>query len=202
MIVHFVRHGETGTRGVLNGRRSDPPASREGDAAAIRQIESLRPDLLVASPLLRCRIAAEVASKRLRIPLQVNAAWAEYDFGDWDGRLLSDLRAEFPDQLDAFYDDPERHPAPNGEAWADFRERIVTALMLLEQREHERRVVVVTHGGVMRGILRFALGFSFRDTWAVALDYATVMSVSYDSDTGGRLWGQLVGLYPATSCVD
>lgn len=202
MIVHFVRHGHAGRPGALNGRQSDPPASREGDAAVIRQIEPLGPELMISSPLRRCRIAAGLASERFGVPLQVDAAWAEYDFGDWDGRLLSDLRAEFPDQLDGFYDDPERHPAPNGEAWADFRERIVTALMLLQQRQHERRVVVVTHGGVMRAILRLALGFSFRDTWAVALDYATVMSVSYDSDTGGRLWGQLVGLYPATSCVD
>ncbi|MCR5878556.1 histidine phosphatase family protein [Phenylobacterium sp. J367] len=75
----------------------------------------------------------------------------ELSWGDWDGRLRSDLMAAFPD---AFGTSGWAFDAPTGETYASVCARMADWLADLPP-EPERRVIAVSHGvagRVLRGV--------------------------------------------------
>jgi len=155
-IVHIdlLRHGETvgGTR--FRGSLDDPLTEQ-----GFRQMEAAVAngdpwDAIVTSPLSRCAAFAERLALRLAIPQQVDERLREIHFGAWEGRSYAELMAMAPVALTRFLGDPFRHPPPGAESLEAFRERTLEAL-----RDHlmpcnqGRRLLLVTHGGVIRVML-------------------------------------------------
>ncbi|MGH2477266.1 MAG: histidine phosphatase family protein, partial [Candidatus Limnocylindrales bacterium] len=99
MIV-LVRHGRTdaNARGLLLGR-ADPVLDDEGRAQAARMAAALGPldgARVVTSPLARCRQTAEliVAATDHEVPLDIDEAWIELDYGAFDGLGPGDVPAD------------------------------------------------------------------------------------------------------------
>lgn len=156
-IVDLVRHGEVAGELCLRGGRTDDPLSQRGWAQLRRAVaDGGRWEVVVSSPLARCRAFAESLAPSLRVAQDERLA--EYDFGDWDGRGLEQLWAEQGDALAAFLDDADRMTPPGGEHAADFRSRVRAAWNDLIDAERGRRMLVIGHGGVLRQWVSDALG--------------------------------------------
>lgn len=127
----------------------------------------------------------------------MDAAWSELDFGDWDGHPASGVDAA---ALAAFHDDPRRHPAPGGEAWDAFEQRIDAGLRALVEQGGQWRgapVLVVSHAGPLRMALSLACGWPLALTWGVRIDYGTRLRLRVERGDAGRPWGELLELRPA-----
>lgn len=152
--IDLLRHGETvgGTR--FRGSLDDP-LTEEG----FRQMEGAVAkggpwDTIVTSPLSRCAAFAQSLAQRLSIPLQVDERLKEIHFGDWEGLTYAEVMATAPLALSRFMADPLRHPPPGAEPVDAFRGRILAALQdHLESINLGRRLLFVTHGGVIRVLL-------------------------------------------------
>lgn len=156
-IVDLLRHGEVTGELCLRGGRTDDPLSDKGWAQLRRAVEDGgRWDVVVSSPLTRCRAFAESLAPSLRVV--VDERLAEYDFGDWDGRSLDELWAEQGDAVAAFLDDADQVTPPGGETAADFRARVRAAWDNLIETERGQRVLVIGHGGVLRQWVSDTLG--------------------------------------------
>jgi len=148
--VWLVRHGETGwSRDRRYTGWSDVPLTGAGEA----QAEALRDQLpsgtgvrAWTSPLGRCVRTAELAG----LDAVVDDRLRELDFGDIEGARWDDLAGDVQEQLLDF----DSFSAPNGESTADLRSRVHAFLRSLPTGRH----VVVTHGGVVRMLLREAGG--------------------------------------------
>ena len=98
MIV-LVRHGRTdaNARGLLLGR-ADPALDHEGrlQAARLAAAPGRSETRVVSSPLARCRQTAEliVAASEHDVPLDVDEAWIELDYGAFDGLGAGDVPAD------------------------------------------------------------------------------------------------------------
>ena len=155
-LVDLLRHGavEGGIR--FRGCRDDPLSS-EGQ----RQMEQAMQDTsdwtaVVASPLRRCLEFANRLSRVRDLPLSIDFAWREREFGDWEGQAPEQIPA---DELTRFWTDPTRFTPPNGESYDDFRRRILT-LWKTCLTTRERHTLIVTHGGVIRIIIAEVLQMS------------------------------------------
>ncbi|MBF0108818.1 MAG: histidine phosphatase family protein [Magnetococcales bacterium] len=174
LLIDLLRHGEVTGGARFNGK-SDPPLTEAGwktmeRAAAL----SDKADGLLSSPLERCSVFAQWWGKKNGIPVVLDAAWREYDFGLWDGRTSAEVMAMDPLGLAAFWDDPTLHPPPGGEPMDLFAERISGCLHSLTTSSSPEfpapeHLLVITHGGVMRQLAALALGRSFRDIWSLNL---------------------------------
>lgn len=102
---------------------------------------------VVTSPLRRCRRLATLLAARARVPLAVDAGWAEIDFGAWEGRRWETLpRAE----IDAWADDLLHARPHGGESVAMLLARIRSALA---RAGRGGPTLVVTHAGPIRAAL-------------------------------------------------
>ena len=153
----LVRHAVIDAQSRLCGSL-DLPLSRAGRAAVQALVrrpgDAEGPDALFTSPLNR---AAEVASQLGRawgVEPQ-RADWArEIDCGAFEGLPLEQLQREFPDlwrrnqaQLE------DTFAWPGGETYARFRARVLAGLAGAAAAYPSRRVVVVTHAGVISQVV-------------------------------------------------
>jgi alpha-ribazole phosphatase len=152
-FVGLLRHGEVEGDAVYRGR-TDDPLNATGWTQMRAATDGLRCwDLVVASPLRRCAAFAEAVAREQGLPLALEADLAEIDFGDWEGRSAVELMAECPAALADFWRDPANHPPPGGESLSCFQRRVVTAWESLCRRHAGKRLLLVTHGGVIRMLL-------------------------------------------------
>lgn len=163
----LIRHGETDFNRALRFQgHVDVPLNVQGRAQAERLAERLRDepiDGLVSSDLRRARETAEpLLRQRPGLALATDAAWREQGFGVIEGLTAQEIRQQHPPLWQSWLrHDPDDAP-PGGESARDFHARVWRALSALASAYAGRRVVVVTHGGVLdriwRGVHALPLG--------------------------------------------
>ena len=106
--ITLLRHGES--TGNLEGRvqgRSDYPLTKRGlqQAKALArhwQAEKVSFDKIISSPSQRARKTAEIIAESLSLPVELDPAWMERGFGEWEGLVLEEILQIKPD-IDFFH---------------------------------------------------------------------------------------------------
>lgn len=150
MKLDLLRHGETERGGGFRGSLDDALTER-GWAQMGAGIEGAGPwDALVSSPLQRCAGFARDLQRRLGLPLSFEPELRELHFGQWEGRSAAELMEDQAEGLGRFWNDPYSFTPPDGESLLDFEARVLAASERLRVRFLGQRVLLVTHGGVIR----------------------------------------------------
>ncbi|MFC5697612.1 alpha-ribazole phosphatase family protein [Pseudomonas sp. GCM10022186] len=150
MKLDLLRHGETERGSVFRGSLDDP-LTASGWAQMRAGIDGAGPwDVLVSSPLQRCAAFANALERELGLPLHIDADLRELHFGLWEGRSAAELMEAHADGLGRFWNDPYGFTPPEGEPLLDFEARVLAAGERLRERFAGQRVLLVTHGGVIR----------------------------------------------------
>lgn len=154
--VHLFRHGEVAGSRVCRGQHDaalSPRGVAQSDAAAawFRRTQPA-PDVVVSSDLSRC---AELA-RRLGTDVRYAPELREQDMGAWDGRGWEELTREDPAGTTAYWADYVNARPPGGETYGECFARAVA--WWEAQDFADRRVVVVTHIGVIRALVCRWLG--------------------------------------------
>ncbi len=147
------------TAGSVFLGRSDAPLSERG-WQQLRQATKTDYDwqVVVSSPMRRCREFAEQLAGQRNIACHLNSDLREMDFGCWDGQSAEAIYKVSPELLTAFWENPAQFSPPDGEPWAEFSARVRSAwheLLLTFPGQH---LLVVGHAGVQRLILAEVLG--------------------------------------------
>ena len=167
-----VRHGES-TWNVL-GRyqgQADVPLSREGRLQAAILAERLTAQTFAAvysSDLSRALETAEIVTERLEgAPVvTLDTGLREIDVGLLSGKDSPQLRLEHADYLEALRADPWETRRPGGESMKDLYARAGASFHAMRGRHPGQRVLVFTHGGVVRVAVGLALGGVPQNAWA------------------------------------
>ncbi|MEM7098375.1 MAG: histidine phosphatase family protein [Pseudomonadota bacterium] len=105
------------------------------------------PDLIVTSPLQRCRKLAEFAAKTLSCDCIVDTRLTEMDFGRWETQSWSTIPRQ---ELDAWAAD-FLHAAPHGgESVEALNHRVAGRLQ--DDKAANRSTLWVTHAGVIKSV--------------------------------------------------
>jgi len=159
-VFHLLRHGEHGLLGrVLAGRMPGVGMTERGRAEIASQAERLATEKIAAiyaSPLQRTRESAEIVAARLGLPIEFRDDLIELDFGEWTGATFDSIRAD--PRWQAWSTQRSLAAIPGGESMRAVQQRVVAALLELNERHLHATVVLVSHGDVIRSVLLFALG--------------------------------------------
>jgi broad specificity phosphatase PhoE len=159
-VFHLLRHGEHGLLGrVLAGRMPGVGMTERGRAEIASQAQRLVGEKIAAiyaSPLQRTRESAEIVAARLGLPIEFRDDLLELDFGEWTGATFDSIRAD--PRWQAWSTQRSLAAIPGGESMRAVQQRVVAALLELNERHLHESVVLVSHGDVIRAVLLFALG--------------------------------------------
>ncbi|MDJ0957628.1 MAG: histidine phosphatase family protein [Arenicellales bacterium] len=159
--IVFVRHGPTGwnAAGRIQGQRDVPLSDLGRTKVAQWSIpRRYRQAVWVSSPLSRAKQTAALMG--CDSP-KIESRLMEMDWGEWEGRTLSDLRSELGmDMLQNEQRGLDFKP-DGGESPRQVRERLQSWLrnIATEGQPH----IAVTHKGVIRAALSLATGWSMTD---------------------------------------
>ncbi|MEX5364213.1 alpha-ribazole phosphatase family protein [Pseudomonas guariconensis] len=182
MRLDLLRHGETELGGGLRGSLDDALTER-GWAQMREAVAEAGPwDVLVSSPLRRCAQFADELGTRLALPVQREAGVRELHFGDWEGRSAAQIMQEQADDLGRFWADPYGYTPPNGEPVSAFAERVLAAVDDLAGQHQGKRVLLITHGGVMRLLLARARGLPREQLLQVEVGHGALRRLHLASD--------------------
>jgi probable phosphoglycerate mutase len=162
-MIYLIRHGETvltPTRKFSGTGSLDPELMADGFLQAERvasEVAKLKPDVLIASPLQRTRQTAEVIARTTGLDIIFDEDWFELSFGTWDGKSIEEVKAEDPDSYQAWLNSSAYRPG-GGESYDEARVRVEAALEKLVAEYPGKKVVVVTHNGVIKSAANIAIG--------------------------------------------
>ena len=206
--VLLVRHGRTtaNATGLLAGRTPGVSLDELGRDQAARtgeRIAAVPVVSVVSSPLERCQETARaIVERQTGAPSSsVDAELTECDYGQWQGRRLSDLASE--ELWKTVQSQPSAVVFPGGESMAGMQARAVAAI-----RRHDAAVeaehgpgavwVAVSHGDIIKSILADALGMHLDLFQRLEVGPASVSIVSYggsrprvlatNTDSGDLSW--------------
>lgn len=156
--LDLLRHGETELGGGLRGSLDDALTERGWAQMRAAVVEGGPWARVVSSPLQRCARFADELAQRLELPLELEADLQELHFGAWEGQSAAALMETDAEALGLFWADPYAFTPPQGEPVAQFSARVLAAVERLHRAYAGQRVLLISHGGVMRLLLAQARG--------------------------------------------
>jgi broad specificity phosphatase PhoE len=156
---YLLRHAEHDLLGrELVGRRRDVHLNASGHAQAARLAATLADAAfseVLSSPQERARETAEPIAARQGRFVRVAPALDEVDFGEWTGRSFVELDRD--PRWRRFNRLRGVALIPGGEMVYDVQARLLRLMDELRQRHPDGRVLLVSHGDVIRAVLMQAL---------------------------------------------
>ncbi|BDR60928.1 histidine phosphatase family protein [Lactobacillus xylocopicola] len=157
--VYIVRHGQTDTNktDAINGSGTNLPLNQTG----IKQAETLRDsfdtskiDHVYASPLARAQETAEIVDQG-RHQIIFDDRLKEMDYGNWDGKSIAEIHANYPqvfDELGYFTENYSEYST--GESYEHLGARLQDFWQDLVQKHVDESVMVVFHGTASRALVQ------------------------------------------------
>ena len=158
-VVGLARHGESvANLGDVWHGTTDGPLSERGRrqgaelAARYDAVENI-----YTSHLQRARLTAAAFSSGRGIEPKVHPGLHEIDFGAWEGLTTDQIREQFPDE----WEDTRHLDVPRGgtgETVAGAGARLRRAVEEIAAAHPGERVLVFTHGGIIRACMGAVIG--------------------------------------------
>lgn len=184
----WVRHAPvTAPAGCIYGQM-DVDCDTTDERTLCALAETLPRDAVwLITPLRRTHrtfeaIAANIRStKPFPSPL-VEPAFAEQDFGRWQGLSWEEMQAADPAAYARFWRDPTRSAPPEGESFVFHMDRTRAAIERLSAEYPGRDIVSISHGGTIRAAVAMALNLTPEAAMAVVVDNLSITRLSHVED--------------------
>ena len=189
--ISFIRHGETTltpTRKFSGVGPMDPPLTDIGIGqakAVAKEIAARKPDVLIASPLMRTTMtAAEIADATGLDPI-FDDIWVECDFGSWEGLTPTEVAEKHPKEWHNWLTSLTYRPG-GGESYEEVYSRVVAGINDLVEQYPGKKVCVVTHNIVIRAIAAYAMNASLESMYYVDILPCSITTVAVWPSDGLR----------------
>jgi len=184
--IIIVRHGETewnasetfrGRRDVALNDMGVKQAECLGEYLAEQPIEAV-----YSSPLGRAMETAKQVAARQDLTVTVAEGLVDFDYGVWEGKTHSEVRAGYRELYEQWAREPHRVRMPGGESLDEVRDRAMGVIATVVSA-HGGTVVLVSHRVVCKVLVCAMLGLDNSRFWNIRQDLAGITVFDHD---GGR----------------
>ncbi len=160
----LVRHGYSVTNKEkrYTGHRDvplDAVGLLQGEAVCRSLAEHYTVDAIYSSDLCRAVETVRPLADRLSLPIHKDARLREYFMGEWEGKSFEEVERLFPETYACLKKTPWLVRYDGGESCDEVYFRVCECMQGIIKENEGKTVVIASHGGTIRQILRFALGF-------------------------------------------
>jgi len=186
--IILTRHGHV--EGIEPERfrgRAELPLSVRGmhEAKAVGRAVAAnwKPVAVYSSPLGRCIATAAQIAKACALDYSAMSELADMHYGDWQGRLHSEMQSESPRLYSEWRRAPQFVRFPQGESIQDVAARTSDALRLVLERHPAHTVVLVGHDAVNRVLLTQLLDLPLSAFWCIAQQPCCINEIDVVEDS-------------------
>lgn len=157
LAVKLVRHGETdwNFENRIQGHKRVGLSKRgvlQSEEVA-ELLKSTKIDEIYSSDLKRSVQTAEIINQRFGLPIIQLPGLREMDYGDWEGKLWSDVYDANPNLNNSWESLGAKFFAPGGETALGFRSRVIDTFKNIVLNSIAENILIVTHAQVIKMIM-------------------------------------------------
>ncbi len=174
--IDLLRHGEVEGGERYRGSTDDALTPRGWEQMRAAVGDACPWTRIISSPLQRCAEFAVELAERHSLPLELDARLREIHFGAWEGKTAAELFAACPEHLARFWNDPVNHPPPEAENLLSFETRVLAVWREYSALASRERVLMITHGGVIRVIVGHMQGLAWPERLGMKVPHAHIFN--------------------------
>ena len=188
--IILVRHGETdwNKQGRFQGQ-IDIPLNQNGKFQAKAASEFLKNNAIqkaFSSSLSRPKETAQIILNEhpgVKISLKDNLK--EIGHGEWEGKLESEIKSDWPDLLNTWKNAPEKVQMPGGENITDVSTRSISGWNeICKDLKNEETALIVAHDAVNKTILCHLLGLTPSKIWMIKQGNGGITVIDLSEEEG------------------
>lgn len=122
-------------------------------------------DMIYSSPLGRTIETMKHIKGDRNIPIKYMDELKEMNFGDLEGKIVSEAEKEYGDLVYKLWKNPANYDNPKGENYDELFIRVRKALDNIISKNDYDRVMVVTHGVIIAVLFALIEGREIKDIW-------------------------------------
>ena len=174
--LHLVRHGEYELNKV--GGWTDDHLSKKG----IKQIKGLSKkidsdyDLFVSSDLVRARESSEILNEKLKMDIIYDSGFREINSGILNNTTIDDLRKN-PSLWVDYTSLKDDESFPEGDSPNSFFLRVKESFIKLLEKNRNKKILLVTHSGVITAILCLINGYKYSTSLQIAPSVGKIVKI-------------------------
>ena len=162
--IILIRHGETewnSQKRMQGHSNSDLSEVGRGQIQELGELmKNVSFDHIYSSDSLRARQTAEAITQYSGHTLQFDQRIREKNLGVFEGLTSTEAKERHPEVYRLFKTAGANYVIDEGESTQQLLERALEFIEEIRLRHPQERVVMVTHGGVVRVLMKHALGLS------------------------------------------
>lgn len=167
--IFLVRHGRQCSK-LCNVDVMLSDTGRKQAQLLAKRLTSYHLEKIYSSELIRAKETAEILNEQLHLPFEVLSDIQEINFGGFTGKTDEEIRAQYGRfcKERSMHREDIAYPE-GGECGAEVARRVMPQLYSL-CKEKEKRIAIITHGGVIRSVCAEILHTEQRHKLKFALD--------------------------------
>ena len=198
----LVRHGYS----ITNKSKSftgqmdvplDDVGKEQGKAVSDYIYNNYKVDAIYSSDLMRAKDTVSLLSEKTKLSVITRKDLREIDVGTFQGRSFRELSEKYPEEIKMREENPGEYRFPGGESHKELLERALYAIEKIAKENEGKRVVIATHGGVIRVLVCAFSGLGISQLSEVSrLHNASITVVKYDNGKAEFLLKDYTGHLP------
>ena len=162
--IILIRHGETewnSQKRMQGHSNSDLSSVGQAQIQALGQwMKNVPFDLIYSSDSLRAKQTAEAITQFSGHELQFDQRLREKNLGVFEGLTSEEARERHPEVFRLFKTAGSKYVIDEGESTQQLQDRALEIVDEIRIKHLEERVLLVTHGGFIRVVMKHSLGLS------------------------------------------
>ena len=162
--IILIRNGETewNSQKLMQGHsNSDLSSVGQAQIQALGQwMKNVPFDLIYSSDSLRAKQTAEAITQFSGHELQFDQRLREKNLGVFEGLTSEEARERHPEVFRLFKTAGSKYVIDEGESTQQLQDRALEIVNEIRIKHPEERVLLVTHGGFIRVVMKHSLGLS------------------------------------------
>lgn len=195
-LITVVRHGETEwnvamrLQGIKNSNLT---------AKGIKQVELAAEalskkefDVVISSDLGRALNTAEIITSKNNLKIIKDKSLRERNFGIMEGLTREEILEKHPDVYSAYLKRKDTYKIVNGESLIEFNSRVLDGLAKIVNLYEGKRILIISHGGVLDCIIRMVFSYSLSDfrnfsTYNTAINIFSILNKKWTLEEWGNV---------------
>ena len=180
---YIVRHGQTNWNilGKTQGHgNSDLTAKGIEQATELAEsIVNYPIDYIYSSDLGRAVQTAQILGDKLNIKVKETEALREMGFGEWEGLLIDEIKANYANVYATWRNEPHLAQIPGGETLHLIKDRVDSFIQSLNEKYDDKHILLVTHSVTVRVMLLAFLNSGMENIYRIKQDNTALNIVEY-----------------------
>ncbi|NTV65304.1 MAG: histidine phosphatase family protein [Oscillochloris sp.] len=187
MRMIIVRHGESEWNRIHRYQgQADAPLSELGLRQAQALAERLKSEPIshiYASRLQRAAHTAQaIAAHHSDIPFEYADELLEIDHGEWQGKFIDEITANYNEGLREWREHPTRSQMPGGESFSNVLKRTLDFQERVYAQHKGQTILVSTHDVIVKILVADALGMYMDRINRIWITNASISVIEYGDD--------------------